>query len=222
MTAEVIVLNGGSSSGKTTLARCLQEILPEPWLAFGTDTFVEALPERLRTAPDGLEVGADGAVAVGPVFRDLEAAWIRGVAAIARSGARVLVDEVFLGGPASRARWSAALHGLRVLWVGVRCEPAVAAERERARGDRAGGMAASQAELVHRGLTYDVEVDTTHAEPMACARLIAEALASAAPVAPATSPAPAKPPAPAEPPASPASAPAPPAVTTRALGPAGA
>jgi chloramphenicol 3-O phosphotransferase len=34
-------------------------------------------------------------------------------------------------------------------------------------------MAAAQAEVVHQGVVYDLEVDTTHAEAMDCARLIA-------------------------------------------------
>ncbi|MGW4984022.1 phosphotransferase-like protein, partial [Streptomyces mirabilis] len=33
--------------------------------------------------------------------------------------------------------------------------------------------AASQAEVVHQGVVYDLEVDTTHAEAMECARTIA-------------------------------------------------
>ena len=32
---DVIVLNGGSSSGKSSLARSLQELLVEPWIALG-------------------------------------------------------------------------------------------------------------------------------------------------------------------------------------------
>jgi hypothetical protein len=47
------------------------------------------------------------------------------------------------------------------------------AGRELARGDRIAGMAASQAEVVHEGVKYDVEVDTTHAEAIDCARTIA-------------------------------------------------
>lgn len=43
-TAQVIVLNGGSSSGKSSIARCLQELLPDPWLTLGADTLVDALP----------------------------------------------------------------------------------------------------------------------------------------------------------------------------------
>ncbi|MEU2711449.1 chloramphenicol phosphotransferase CPT [Streptomyces sp. NPDC007205] len=173
MTTQVIVLNGGSSSGKSGIARCLQAVLPDPWLALGTDTLVDAMPAVLHTSADGIAFAPDGEVSVGPEFRTLEAAWIEGVAAMARAGARVIVDEVFLGGAYSQQRWRKALGDLRVLWVGVRCDAAVAAGREVARGDRTTGMAASQAEVVHRGVTYDLEVDTTRTESMECARTIA-------------------------------------------------
>jgi chloramphenicol 3-O phosphotransferase len=169
----VIVLNGGSSSGKSGIARCLQELLCDPWLALGTDMLVDAMPAAMRASDNGIEFADDGQVSVGPEFRAVEAAWIEGVAAMARAGARVIVDEVFLGGPASQGRWRKALGELDVLWVGVRCDSSVAADREVARGDRVRGMAAAQAELVHRGVTYDLEVDTTHTESMACARTIA-------------------------------------------------
>lgn len=173
VTAQVIVLNGGSSSGKSGIARCLQAVLPDPWLAFGTDTLVEALPLSIRTSAAGIEFAPDGEVVVGPEFRVLEAAWIAGIGAMARAGARIIVDEVFLGGPASQQRWKNALDPLPVLWVSVRCEAAVAAGREMARGDRPIGMAASQAGMVHRGIVYDLQVDTTHTEALDCARAIA-------------------------------------------------
>ncbi|MFD3514814.1 chloramphenicol phosphotransferase CPT [Streptomyces sp. NPDC058657] len=170
---QVIVLNGGSSSGKSGIARCLQAVLPDPWLVLGVDTLIQAMPAQMRTTDVGIEFAADGEVIVGPEFRTLEAAWIEGVAAMARAGARMVIDEVFLGGAASQQRWQQALGGLRVLWVGVRCESLVAAGREVARGDRVSGMAAAQAEVVHRGVSYDLEVDTTLTESMECARSIA-------------------------------------------------
>jgi chloramphenicol 3-O phosphotransferase len=34
-------------------------------------------------------------------------------------------------------------------------------------------MAASQASVAHEGVSYDLEVDTTHTESLACARAIA-------------------------------------------------
>jgi len=173
VTTQVIVLNGGSSSGKSGIARCLQAVLPDPWLAFGTDTLIQAMPPSSQMSADGIEFAADGEVSVGPGFRTLEAAWIAGIAAVAQAGARIIVDEVFLGGAASQQRWKNALGPLRVLWVGVRCDAAVAAGRELARGDRVTGMAASQAEVVHRGVVYDLQVDTTHTEALACAQAIA-------------------------------------------------
>lgn len=170
---EVIVLNGGSSSGKSGIVRCLQAVLPNPWLALGTDTLVDAMPASMEASHAGIEFAPDGGVSVGPEFRALEAAWIEGVAAMARAGAQVIVDEVFLGGADSQQRWEKALRDLRVLWVGVRCDSAVAAGREVARGDRTIGMAVSQADVVHRGVVYDLEVDTTRAESLECARAIA-------------------------------------------------
>jgi chloramphenicol 3-O phosphotransferase len=170
----VIVLNGGSSSGKTSIARCLQAVLPRPWLRFSVDDFVEALPPGLLDSGSGIEVGEQGEVTIGEDFRDLEAAWRDGIAAMARAGARIILDDAFLGGAASQRRARASLEGLTVLWVGVRCDPEIAAGREVIRGDRVAGMAASQAELVHLGVVYDVEVDNSHTEALDCARAIAE------------------------------------------------
>jgi chloramphenicol 3-O phosphotransferase len=175
---QVIVLNGGSSSGKSEIARSLQAILPEPWLALGVDDLIDAMPASMQTSQGGIDFAPDGGVNVGSRFRALEIAWMAGVEAMVRAGARVIVDDVFLGGAESQRRWQQALGDLDVLWVGVRCESAVAAARERARPDRVQGMAASQAEIVHRGVLYDLEVDTTHTESQACARTIAAQVSS--------------------------------------------
>jgi len=173
VTTHVIVLNGGSSSGKSAIARCLKAVLPRPWLSFGVDTLLTAMPASTRASAAGIEITSAGVVRVGSEFRELEAAWIAGIAAMAHGGARVIVDEVFLDGAASQQRWQHALAGLDVLWVGVRCDPTVAAARELARGDRVAGMAADQADRVHQGVVYDIEVDTTHAEAFECAQRIA-------------------------------------------------
>lgn len=170
---QVIVLNGGSSSGKSGIARCLQALLPDPWLTIGVDCLIQAMPPALQAGGDGIGFAADGSIAVGPQFLALEAAWMTGIAAMASAGTRVIIDDAFLGGAESQRRWLRALEGLDVLWVAVRCDASVAAGRELARGDRVTGMAASQADLVHRGVTYDLSVDTTHAESLECARIIA-------------------------------------------------
>jgi chloramphenicol 3-O phosphotransferase len=61
-----------------------------------------------------------------------------------------------------------------VLWVGVHCDADVAAQREAARQNRVKGMAAAQAGLVHSGVHYDIEVDTTNLPAIDCARTICQ------------------------------------------------
>jgi chloramphenicol 3-O phosphotransferase len=173
---DVIVLNGGSSSGKSSIVTCLQRILPDQWLALGVDTFLTALPVRMGGDAAGIVFHGDGTVTTGGEFVALEDAWMVGVAAMARAGAPVIIDDVFLSGPGTQGRWRAALDGLDVLWVGVRCDPAVAEAREAARGDRTVGMARLQADAVHRGVAYDVEVDTSTRSADEAAATIAAAV----------------------------------------------
>jgi hypothetical protein len=73
-------------------------------------------------------------------------------------------------------RWNNALQGLDVCWVGVRCAPQIAAEREARRGTRLPGIALHQAESVHAGVHYDVEVDTGVLDLYEELSMIAEAL----------------------------------------------
>lgn len=170
---DVIVLNGGSSSGKTSIARCLQTLLPRPWLRFGVDELIEALPPGLLESGSGVTFGERGEVSVGDGFREMEAVWLTGIAAMARAGARVIVEDVFLDGAASQERVRARLDEVEVLWVGVRCDPLIATARENTRRNRVTGMAAAQAEAVHRGVAYDIEVDTSESDAPDCARAIA-------------------------------------------------
>lgn len=174
MPVQVIVLNGGSSSGKSSLARCLQSLLPAPWLTMAGDDLLEAMPPAMFASEDGIVLAPDGQVIVGPGFRTLEAAWSQGIAAMARAGAGIILDVVLLQGAVAQMRWSNVFAELAVLWVGVRCEPRVAAAREASRGDRVPGMAVLQAHQVHHGMTYDIEVDTTHCSTADCARLIVD------------------------------------------------
>ncbi|MEV0614468.1 chloramphenicol phosphotransferase CPT [Nonomuraea sp. NPDC050404] len=172
----MIIVNGGSSSGKSGIIRCLQEVLPDPWLAFGVDSFIAAMPLKMHASDGGIQFAEDGGVSVGADYMALDAAWRQGIVAMARAGAKIIIDEIFLGGAGSQRRWQQSLGDLDVLWVGVRCDGEVAAGREIARGDRVQGMAVSQAAVVHEGVAYDLEVDTTHTESLVCARAIAARL----------------------------------------------
>lgn len=175
MTETIVVLNGGSSSGKSSIARSLQDLLGPTWLTLGVDDLIEALPlgGEPSGVPDSVGFGADGSVTVADDFRRAEAAWYQGLAAIGRYGPGLIIDEVFLDGRASQERLADALGDLGVLWVGVRCDPEVAAAREKGRPDRVAGMARLQAGQVHAGVSYDLVVDTTNCSAADCASSIA-------------------------------------------------
>jgi chloramphenicol 3-O phosphotransferase len=173
---QVIVLNGGSSSGKSSIAQALQDILPGQWLTFGVHALVEALPGRGTDPRSGLVLEPDGTVIVTAEFRAIEEIWYQGLVTMARLGARLILDEILLSGAAGQQRLQARLAGLEVRWAGVRCNPLVAAEREAARLLRVRGMVVAQAVAVHGGVRYDVEVDTTKNSAEKCARQIADSL----------------------------------------------
>ncbi|HVT42425.1 MAG TPA: AAA family ATPase [Acidimicrobiales bacterium] len=176
MSGRVIVLNGASSSGKTTLGRSLQAVLPDPWLLLGIDDLIRAMPDE--GLEDGTLLGIDGTgqVHLGPGWQQLETSWYRGIAAMVATGANVIVDDVFLGGGESQRRLRAAFGDLEVLWVGVTCDLDVARAREAARPDRVSGMSAAQAARVHEGVAYDLTIDTSDATPASCAASIASRL----------------------------------------------
>ena len=189
MTAEppgrIVLLNGTSSSGKTTLVRALQAILPEPWLEIGIDRFVFSLPTQYLDQPLLSEVfryvrpdgRADGPfrIETGPLGQRLVLGMHATAAALADQGLNVIVDHVLLedGWLADcRTRWA----GFDVLVVGVRCPLGVIVERERNRQDRTIGQAEAQFHVVHRHGGYDLEVDTSQVSPEQAAAAIAAAL----------------------------------------------
>lgn len=171
----VMILNGGSSAGKTSLGRGLQSALSDTWLLLGIDLLIWMLPPRMINDAEGLTVH-EGVIVRGDRFMSLYAGFQSAVASLARSGVNVLLDDLTLDGTADQQRWSDALQGLDVLWVGVRCEPVIAAERESRRHSRLPGIARHQAESVHVGVRYDVEVDTGVLDLRESMSLIAESM----------------------------------------------
>ena len=147
-------------------------MLATPWLLLGIDDLIRAMPNEGLQDGSLLRSGKSGRVDVGPGWRELEASWYAGVAAIVANGTSVIVDEVLLGGREGQERLQRAFGGLGVLWVGVMCDREVAEAREALRPDRVPGMAESQAAVVHEGVMYDMTVDTSHASPESCAAMI--------------------------------------------------
>ena len=170
----VVVINGTSSAGKTTLAHAFQEARAaagECWVVFGIDDFVPRLPRRWvaidawsgSLADEGVRLVRDGDRAryeIGALGRRLKSAYRRSIADVARAGLNVVVDDVTIERD-EWDEWCEALAGLDPLWVALRCDVDVAATREATRGDRVRGLARGVVDLVHRFPAYDLELDST-------------------------------------------------------------
>jgi chloramphenicol 3-O phosphotransferase len=158
----IVVLNGASSAGKTSIARELQRMLPVAYLHVQLDAF------RAMEPPGYFE-------GIAPELRKLRVtALCRALnataAAYARHGQGVLLDHAV-----PPDYWPLLMEdftGLPLVRVGVHCDPVVLAARECVRGDRPLGLAASQVESIHASRCYDLEVDTTACTPVECAQRI--------------------------------------------------
>ncbi len=166
----LIMLNGASSSGKTTLLEALQETLEEPFLNAGLDTFLFMLPDRWLERPrwDDVLGLADHAGAQG---HTLVSGMHQAILALLLAGNNVLADHVLV-----EPRWlrecARLFAGQRAYLVGVRCPLDVLEQRERSRKNRTLGQARQQFEAVHAQAVYDLEVRTDRDSPQECARQV--------------------------------------------------
>jgi chloramphenicol 3-O phosphotransferase len=170
----IILINGTSSSGKTTLVKALQSTLPELWLEMGIDRFAYALPGRVLGQPTWPQLfryvrpggRSDGlfTIKTTPLGQRFISGMHATAAALAGAGLNVIVDHVLLE-QAWLDECARLWSGLSVLFVGVRCPLDVVLRRELERKDRTLGQAEAQFAVVHRWGEYDVEVDTSVLAP---------------------------------------------------------
>ncbi|MFI6337996.1 AAA family ATPase [Streptomyces sp. NPDC050535] len=153
----VILLNGTSSSGKSSIARELLEVLDGTWFHMPVDAF-HSMRGGGEIADEDLQAEIDRTAK----------GFHRAVAGMAAGGNNLVVDH-----PLSR-RWRLLdLLGLLVpedaVLVGVRCPLPELERRERERGDRQPGLAAMQYDAVHSHGPHDLDVDTSLLSPGECA-----------------------------------------------------
>jgi chloramphenicol 3-O phosphotransferase len=175
--ARIVLLNGVGSSGKGSIAKALQKITAAPFLHVQMDAFIDMMPDGSWGHPDWLDfetLREDGkpsvAIKTGPLAASLFRGMRHAVAAMARQGNNLIVDDVLLG--EEKAEYVELLADFELIRIGVFAPLEVLEARERSRGDRMAGLARWQYDRVHKGMTYDLEVDTSRATAVECAERI--------------------------------------------------
>jgi|SRR6478752_3764728 len=161
----IILLNGASSSGKSSIAQALLPLLPDPWFLVPVDAI-----GAMRSAVHAQAL-TDAEAEL--MLRRTRAGYHRVVAALASTGNDVVMDYP-LSEPWRLDDLLDVLEGYDVTLVEVRCDPEELERRERDRGDRPPGLARSQ--VIDAHADSDIAVDTTRTGPGELARVIADAL----------------------------------------------
>lgn len=180
---KVIIINGGSSAGKTSMALEFQEIETEPFFLLGIDMFWFSMPQKeidlervtpqyyrwcQETSPEGLDYFR---ILPERLLNESMLARYKAITAYLDRGLNVIADEVL---------WSRdwLLESLRVFksytayYVGIHCSDEELRRREIQRGDRYLGWARGSQIYAHKDALYDLEIDNTTLTPLECAQRI--------------------------------------------------
>jgi len=159
---KIIILNGVSSSGKSTLARTLQDKLPEAFFVIAGDPFMEMLgrPKYVDTSSEAYIQFYTATYHTTKAFSDI--------------GMNTIIDGVWLKeDKIGLKELVELLHDYPVLFVHVTCPLEELRRREKERGDRDIGQGEGQLAELNPQDTYDITVDTSKDE---CVDMIIEAL----------------------------------------------
>lgn len=176
---KIIVLQGASSVGKSTLAVAMQRALDEHWWVLEADdiTRMQATSERTQWwQPIPEEKPHPSWTAKARLMQWL-AGYFACIAAIAKTGSNVIA----VGGWLETA-WlhdmATAFAELDAYCVGVYCSLEEAERREAARGDRGIGYARSHFDRVYAHAPYDLAVDTGVLSTDECVQSVKSLLAA--------------------------------------------
>ncbi|MFE1245324.1 chloramphenicol phosphotransferase CPT family protein [Fictibacillus sp. NPDC058756] len=144
---KIILLNGVSSSGKSTLAKELVKKLKD-YFHFSIDDFdtiIETMEDR----------NSDHLIPV-----PTEHFFYRNIVMFSDKGVNLVVDQILHNKDTTKDCYE-ILNDYPVFFVGVHCPLIELEKREKERGDRPVRQGKSQLNYVHQqGEVYDIEVDT--------------------------------------------------------------
>jgi chloramphenicol 3-O phosphotransferase len=187
MFGAVIILNGPSSVGKSSIIKAFQAQQKSPWLATGIDhLYVGVIPPHwlddkpehhaimtIKTTED--QEGKTVHAVFGPEGRKVIKGMHRAIAAYAQAGNNVIVDYIKYE-PEWLEDFQKALNGIKTMWVKVTAPLDTIIKREKERGTSPEGHARSHYHTVHENMPYNLTVNTDKLTPDESAQKISAAL----------------------------------------------
>jgi chloramphenicol 3-O phosphotransferase len=187
--SKIILLNGCSSCGKTTIAKAIQYLSNEPWLHTGVDDLINMMPSKFvgfgEKADSGYykliagknEFGQTMQVKIMPKGRKIFDLFPEIVKKLADSGENIIIDEVLFNKKMFDIYFE-KLKSHKIFLIGIFCDLKIMQERELLRGNRCLGLSNYQFEFVHKNLKelYDLTFDTANSQPFELAQKILEAV----------------------------------------------
>lgn len=164
---KLIVLNGPSSSGKSSIAAAVQGLSTVPAVHIGADLMRCLVPQRHLPYVPWPELDGGKHLAFAQAVH-------RSASAFFEEGFTVVLDHG-LYPPQWLRSCCEVLAAHRPLLVHVTCPPDELARREAGRGDRPAGLAQQLAPRIHRHGICDIALDSSQAPPkMLAAQLLAQ------------------------------------------------
>lgn len=176
--SSIVILNGPSASGKSTVAKEFTKLFTKPYLKIGIDNFfVGVLPEQFVMGPVPKPETPDDVVMqgissqdkngnplftlyVGPAGQKVISGMHHAIAAYASQGNNVIVDYIAYE-PAWVQELVNVLQDCDVYFIGIDIPLAVLEEREKSRATSPRGHARSHYDTVHADYEYDLRLDTS-------------------------------------------------------------
>ena len=152
---KIIIINGPSSSGKTTLALEVQKQFDIPFLRFSFDLFLDNKVLPLEKMRDGL---FSWDLMRPSVFTGIHQC----LPALATAGNNLIFDHI-IESKSWLENLLRCISTLDVFFVGLHCSLPELERREIERGDRRVGEARADLETVHSITSYDLELNSENA-----------------------------------------------------------
>ncbi|HAQ61908.1 TPA: hypothetical protein DCR49_07920 [Candidatus Delongbacteria bacterium] len=168
MKSKIILLNGVSSSGKTTVGKAIQNLSDDTYFLLGLDTTFEMLPEKSKGDLKYVDMALSNLHKL--------------IYNLAKDEANLIVDHLIVREEEIRELITLNKE-FEIYFIKIDCDLQIINKREIERGNRKIGLAEIQRKKIDKYVDYDLTIDTTIFSPETNAQTIIQFISNNEPKA---------------------------------------